>query len=76
MNLDSFLFAFTVNNVVNNVVIHGVPYIALIYFYMHRRQADRDGSPTGGFFRTLFLLLATIWFFAYVEELFWERAIR
>ncbi|HEY0460261.1 MAG TPA: hypothetical protein VGC97_14070 [Pyrinomonadaceae bacterium] len=63
-------YAFTVTN----VIIHGVPYFALIYFYARQR---RDTASM--FYRTLsanwFVFLATLWALAYTEELFWHRGV-
>ena len=63
-------FAFTVTN----VIIHGVPYFALIYVYARMRR------ETGGrVYKTLssnwLVFLATLWALAYVEELFWHRGV-
>ena len=63
-------YAFTVTN----VIIHGVPYFALIYFYARSRR-----DSTGGVYRALssnwLVFLATLWALAYVEELFWHRGV-
>ncbi len=63
-------YAFTVTN----VIIHGVPYFALIYFYAKSRRNDSTK-----FYRALssnwLVFLATLWFLAYVEELFWHRGV-
>jgi hypothetical protein len=63
-------YAFTVTN----VVIHGVPYFALIYVYA---QFKRESS--GRVYRTLshnwLVFLATLWAIAYIEELFWNRGV-
>lgn len=63
-------YAFTVTN----VIIHGVPYFALIYPYAKSRH-----HAAGGVYRTLsrnwVVFLATVWAFAYVEELFWHRGV-
>ncbi|MEK7856494.1 MAG: hypothetical protein AAB288_10410 [Acidobacteriota bacterium] len=63
-------YAFTVTN----VIIHGVPYFALIWFYAKARR-----ETTGPVYRTLsnhwIIFLATLWAFAYVEELFWNRGV-
>lgn len=63
-------YAFTVTN----VVIHGVPYFALIYFYAKYRR-----ETSGRVYRTLssnwIVFLATLWAIAYVEELFWHRGV-
>ncbi len=63
-------YAFTVTN----VIIHGVPYFALIYFYARSRR-----ESAGRVYRTLsqnwLIFLATLWALAYVEELFWSRGV-
>ena len=63
-------YAFTVTN----VIIHGVPYFALIYFYARARR--EESTP---FYRALssnwLVFLATLWALAYVEELFWNRGV-
>jgi hypothetical protein len=63
-------YAFTVTN----VVIHGVPYFALIWFYAKARR-----EMTGRAYRTLsqhcLVFLATLWAIAYVEELLWTRGV-
>lgn len=63
-------YAFTVTN----VVIHGVPYFALIYFYAKFRR-----ETSGKIYKTLssnwIFFLATLWAIAYIEELFWHRGV-
>lgn len=63
-------YAFTVTN----VIIHGVPYFALIWFYAKFRR-----RTSGPFYRAFssnwVVFLATLWAFAYVEELFWHRGV-
>jgi hypothetical protein len=59
---------------VTNVVIHGVPYLALIYWYM-RSRPNRSDQPPRSPARTLVILLGTVWILAYAEELIWDRAI-
>jgi len=63
-------YAFTVTN----VVIHGVPYFALIYFYAKFRR-----ETSGKIYKTLssnwVFFLATLWAIAYIEELFWHRGV-
>lgn len=63
-------YAFTVTN----VVIHGVPYFALIWLYTKVRR-----ESGGRIFRTLsqhwIIFLATLWALAYFEELFWNRGV-
>ena len=63
-------YAFTVTN----VIIHGVPYFALIYFYARSRRESATK-----FYQTLsnnwVVFLASLWALAYVEELFWHRGV-
>jgi hypothetical protein len=63
-------YAFTVTN----VIIHGVPYFALVYFYAKSR---RETAPR--FYQKLsgnwIVFLATLWALAYIEELFWHRGV-
>jgi hypothetical protein len=63
-------YAFTVTN----VIIHGVPYFALVYFYARSR---RETAPR--FYQALssnwIVFLATLWALAYVEEIFWHRGV-
>ncbi|MCE9545458.1 MAG: hypothetical protein K8T25_08065 [Planctomycetia bacterium] len=62
-------YAFTVTN----VIIHGIPYLVLVYWYSISRSPTQ---PTlGGRLRFLVVFLATIWLLAYAEELFWDRGI-
>jgi hypothetical protein len=62
-------YAFTVTN----VVIHGVPYIALVWWYA-RSRAPQTGRVYRGLARWP-VFLATLWLMAYVEELFWDRGV-
>lgn len=68
-------YAFTVTN----VIIHGVPYLALIYWYRYRTSQARAQSaetPTRAWHvPRLATILATVWLLAYVEEMFWHRGI-
>lgn len=63
-------YAFTVTN----VIIHGVPYFALIYVYARARR-----EAAGKVYRTLshnwLIFLATLWALAYIEELLWHRGV-
>jgi hypothetical protein len=63
-------YAFTVTN----VVIHGIPYFAIVYFYAKTRR-----ETATNFYRFLssnwLVFLATLWLLAYIEELFWHRGI-
>lgn len=65
-------FAFTVMN----VVLHGVPYFALLYRYARHRHAEGGYGTVGAVVRAglpgFFLLLVAL---AFVEELFWDRLV-
>jgi len=62
-------FAFTITN----VLIHGVPYLALVYLYARRNASPGSlaarmvrGGPA--------LLLGIVWVLAFVEEAAWDHA--
>ena len=65
-------YAFTVTN----VVIHGVPYFALIYWYGRNRVRQTNGR---GVFRIFAhgpaFFLISLWAIAYIEEMFWDRGV-
>ena len=64
-------YAFTVTN----VLIHGIPYIVLLYFYGRWRYQQEPDSVYPMFSGGAELYLGCIWVLAYVEELFWDRAV-
>ena len=68
-------YAFTVTN----VLIHGLPYMALVYVVAARTPRAAGGRSIGLGPRLIaagpLAFLATLWLFAYVEELFWDRAV-
>lgn len=62
-------FAFTVTN----VLIHGVPYLALVYLYARRNASS--ASLAGRMVRSgPALLLGIVWVLAFVEEAAWDHA--
>ncbi len=63
-------YAFTVTN----VIIHGVPYFVLIYFYAKTRR-ENSSKVYRALSNNWIIFLATLWFLAYVEELVWHRGI-
>lgn len=63
-------YAFTVTN----VIIHGVPYIALVYWYARHRR-DQLGRAYRFATRWPVVFLATLWLLAYAEELLWDRVV-
>ena len=65
-------YAFTVTN----VIIHGVPYLALVYASGRRRAAARPDLAVGRVFAAgLVPFLVALWALAYVEEFVWHRAV-
>jgi hypothetical protein len=63
-------YAFTVTN----VVIHGVPYLVLVYWYASIRR-ENGSVPHKVLVRGPFVFLLTLWLFAYIEEMFWDRGV-
>ena len=62
-------FAFTVTN----VIIHGVPYMVLVYWFQRRpRSAGCERART---WQHTFVFLGTLWLLAYAEELLWDRGL-
>lgn len=62
-------FAFTVTN----VLIHGVPYMAFVYWTRDVEPRSRIDASTR--VRRAFLFLATLWALAFSEELLWDRGL-
>jgi hypothetical protein len=63
-------YAFTVTN----VLIHGIPYLALVWWYA-RSRAAAAGSLYRFLTRSPLLFLASLWVLAYAEELLWDRGL-
>lgn len=63
-------YAFTVTN----VIIHGVPYFALIYLYAKARR-ESTGRIYSMLSQNWIIFLATLWALAYIEELLWNRGV-
>jgi hypothetical protein len=65
-------YAFTVTN----IIIHGVPYFALVYWYS-RTHYQRDATPAFSvdLVRNPAWFLCSLWAVAYAEELLWDRSI-
>lgn len=62
-------YAFTVTN----VIIHGVPYLVLVYWYRYRCGNVGDSGTRRR--PRLAWFLGTIWLLAYIEELLWDRGV-
>ena len=63
-------YAFTVTN----VVIHGVPYLVLVYWYSRTRR-EATFRPYRILARSPITFLLTLWILAYVEEMLWDRGV-
>jgi len=63
-------YAFTVTN----VITHGVPYLALVYWYRYQRRESGE-RPLSTHLRRLGTFLATLWLVAYLEEMVWDRGV-
>lgn len=62
-------YAFTVTN----VVIHGIPYLVLVYWYRQQHApSERMRTPRSLRVATF---LGTVWGLAFLEELFWDRGL-
>ncbi|HWM87928.1 MAG TPA: hypothetical protein VNO33_18870 [Kofleriaceae bacterium] len=66
-------YAFTVTN----VLIHGLPYMALVYIVAARAPRPKCAGGVGPRLIAAgpVVFLATLWLLAYVEELVWDRAV-
>jgi hypothetical protein len=64
-------YAFTVTN----VIIHGVPYFALVYWYARSRRTETNSKTYRLLSSNFAVFLLTLWLLAYVEELFWHRGV-
>jgi len=63
-------YAFTVTN----VITHGVPYLALVYWYV-RARAPQAGAMYRRLARWPLLFLGSLWLMAYLEEMLWDRSV-
>jgi hypothetical protein len=65
-------YAFTVTN----IIIHGVPYFALVYWHSHTHyQHDPTPSRPFNLVRNPAWFLCSLWTLAYIEELLWDQNI-
>jgi hypothetical protein len=63
-------YAFTVTN----VFAHGIPYVCLVFVYQRKAVELRSEAPSP-FLRHAAAFVGALWFLAYAEELFWDRAV-
>jgi hypothetical protein len=64
-------YAFTVTN----VLIHGIPYLALIFWYGKKQPPSVGSIARSVFVRGPLFFLLLLWVGAYFEEMIWDRAI-
>ena len=64
-------FAFTVTN----VIIHGVPYMVLVYWVNVRAASSVSQNSPRAWWQHAVVFVATIWVLAYAEELLWDRTL-
>jgi hypothetical protein len=62
-------YAFTVTN----VIIHGIPYFVLVYWYRWERTESKSTPRTRG--RRIAGFLGAVWLLAYCEELLWDTGV-
>lgn len=63
-------YAFTVTN----VIIHGVPYLALVFWYRYLRP-EREAARGRRVLGSLTAFLGLLWLAAFVEEMLWDRGV-
>jgi hypothetical protein len=59
---------------VTNVVIHGIPYFVLVYWYGWVRRGS-EPRPRVNHVRAIAIFVATVWALAFAEELLWDRIV-
>lgn len=65
-------YAFTVTN----VIIHGVPYMALIYWHGREKLARAEGrGPYRLFAHGPYSFILILWALAFIEEMLWDRGV-
>lgn len=61
---------------VMNVVLHGVPYLVLLYVYARHRHAEGGYGAAGALLRAGAAgFLGLLWLLAFVEEFAWDRLV-
>jgi hypothetical protein len=66
-------YAFTMTN----VIIHGVPYLVLVYWHRYHRPESNSrsaGSSTSAAGKVAWFL-STVWLLAFLEEMVWDRGL-
>ena len=65
---------------VTNVVIHGIPYLVLVYWYGWVREKATvaglsEAGPRANHIRTIAIFIASVWVLAFAEELLWDKLV-
>ncbi|HYP49885.1 MAG TPA: hypothetical protein VEQ34_03015, partial [Pyrinomonadaceae bacterium] len=63
-------YAFTVTN----VIIHGVPYFAIVWFYAKAKR-EAAAKTYRLFSSNIVFFLSILWLLAYAEEILWHRSV-
>ena len=63
-------YAFTVTN----VIIHGVPYFAIVWFYAKAKR-ETAAKTYRLFSSNIVFFLSILWLLAYAEEILWHRSV-
>ncbi|HEX8194748.1 MAG TPA: hypothetical protein VF571_00935, partial [Pyrinomonadaceae bacterium] len=63
-------YAFTVTN----VIIHGVPYFAIVWFYAKAKR-ETAAKSYRLFSSNIVFFLSILWLLAYAEEILWHRSV-
>src|SRR4028119_2379123 len=63
-------YAFTVTN----VIIHGVPYFAIVWFYAKAKR-ETAAKSYRLFSSNIVVFLSILWLLAYAEEILWHRSV-
>ena len=63
-------YAFTVTN----VIIHGIPYMVLVFWYRARAMPSRRLGKLS-MLNSIATFLGVVWILAFVEEFFWDRVL-
>jgi hypothetical protein len=61
---------------ITNIIAHGVPYMALIFFYVEKKKAISNPSiPYSKHFYRIAFMLLTVLFLAFGEEYLWDMTL-
>ncbi|MEM9857714.1 MAG: hypothetical protein AAF843_10170 [Bacteroidota bacterium] len=64
-------FAFSLTN----VVAHGIPYMALMFFYVERKKQNKKAIPLGSIATHVIFMLLVVLLLAFGEEYLWDMFV-